>query len=54
MSMIWKDVAFSYTYFLWFEDANGISLKADEIPDFSEGTSVSQMIPGILAGDYYQ
>lgn len=54
MSMIWKDVTFSYGYFLWFEDANGTALKPKEFPDFSTTSTKPQLIAGILSGDYYQ
>ncbi|XP_062698219.1 BLOC-3 complex member HPS1 [Aedes albopictus] len=54
MSMIWKDVTFSYGYFLWFEDANGTALKPKEFPDFSTISTKPQLIAGILSGDYYQ
>ncbi|XP_065092961.1 BLOC-3 complex member HPS1 [Ochlerotatus camptorhynchus] len=54
MSMIWKDVTFSYGYFLWFEDANGTALKPKEFPDFSAISTKPQLIAGILSGDYYQ
>ncbi|XP_058828626.1 BLOC-3 complex member HPS1 [Topomyia yanbarensis] len=53
-SMIWKDVTFSYGYFIWFEDANGTALKPKEFPDFSTVSTKPQLIAGILAGDYYQ
>ncbi|XP_053659123.1 BLOC-3 complex member HPS1 [Anopheles marshallii] len=56
MSMIWKDVTFSYAYFLWFEDEHGATLKPNEPPN--HGTVVPatkpSLIAGILAGDYYQ
>ncbi|XP_055535291.1 BLOC-3 complex member HPS1 [Wyeomyia smithii] len=54
MSMIWKDITYSYGYFLWFEDINGTALKPKEFPDFSTVSTKPQLIPGILAGDYYQ
>ncbi|XP_055595934.1 BLOC-3 complex member HPS1 isoform X2 [Uranotaenia lowii] len=54
MSMIWKDVTFSYGYFLWFEDPNGTALKPKEIPDLSAISTKPQLIAGILAGDYYR
>ncbi|XP_058065061.1 BLOC-3 complex member HPS1 isoform X2 [Anopheles bellator] len=57
MSMIWKDVTFSYAYFLWFEDEHGTALKPNEPPNHgATGLPATKpsLIAGILAGDYYQ
>ncbi|KFB44790.1 AGAP011210-PA-like protein [Anopheles sinensis] len=56
MSMIWKDVTFSYAYFVWFEDEHGTTLKPNEPPNHGAGLPATKpsLIAGILAGDYYQ
>lgn len=55
MSLIWQDDAFYYSYFLWFEDANGSQIKPKELPNTTSATTVKpQVVPGILAGEYYQ
>uniref|UniRef100_A0A182MXI0 FUZ/MON1/HPS1 third Longin domain-containing protein n=1 Tax=Anopheles dirus TaxID=7168 RepID=A0A182MXI0_9DIPT len=56
MSMIWKDVTFSYAYFLWFEDEHGTTLKPNEPPNHGSVLPATKpsLIAGILAGDYYQ
>uniref|UniRef100_A0AAG5DLD3 FUZ/MON1/HPS1 first Longin domain-containing protein n=1 Tax=Anopheles atroparvus TaxID=41427 RepID=A0AAG5DLD3_ANOAO len=56
MSMIWKDVTFSYAYFIWFEDEHGTTLKPNEPPIHGAGLPATKpsLIAGILAGDYYQ
>ncbi|XP_053670434.1 BLOC-3 complex member HPS1 [Anopheles nili] len=56
MSMIWKDVTFSYAYFLWFEDEHGATLKPNEPPSHGAVLPATKpsLIAGILAGDYYQ
>uniref|UniRef100_A0A182WDD6 Uncharacterized protein n=1 Tax=Anopheles minimus TaxID=112268 RepID=A0A182WDD6_9DIPT len=56
MSMIWKDVTFSYAYFLWFEDEHGATLKPNEPPNHGAVLPATKpsLIAGILAGDYYQ
>lgn len=51
-SFIWKDHAFSYSYSLWFEDANCQVLKTKDQSSIT--TMKSNQIPGMLAGDYYQ
>ncbi|XP_050090314.1 Hermansky-Pudlak syndrome 1 protein homolog isoform X1 [Anopheles aquasalis] len=57
MSMIWKDVTFSYAYFLWFEDEHGTALKPNEPPNHHGAPGLPATKPslmaGILAGDYY-
>uniref|UniRef100_A0A182Q7R1 FUZ/MON1/HPS1 third Longin domain-containing protein n=1 Tax=Anopheles farauti TaxID=69004 RepID=A0A182Q7R1_9DIPT len=56
MSMIWKDVTFSYAYFVWFEDEHGATLKPNEPPNHGSVLPATKpsLIAGILAGDYYQ
>lgn len=55
LSMIWQDDAFYYSYFLWFEDNNGTQLKPKELPNGISGTIVKpQVVPGVLAGEFYQ
>lgn len=54
LSMMWKDVAFNYTYFLWFEDLNGMPIKPKEIPNFAVNSTKPQFQVGILSGDFYQ
>ncbi|XP_037031456.1 Hermansky-Pudlak syndrome 1 protein [Bradysia coprophila] len=55
MSVIWKDTAFSYSYFLWFEDHNGCPMKPKELPNTSVQTTIKpQVVPGILSGEFYQ
>ncbi|XP_056643966.1 BLOC-3 complex member HPS1 isoform X1 [Diorhabda sublineata] len=48
MSIIWKDLNYSYAYFLWFEDTNGQALKPVVFPEEVSGW------PGILCEDFYQ
>lgn len=55
MSVMWKDTAFSYSYFLWFEDNAGNPLKPKELPNSSTLSSIKpQVVPGILSGEFYQ
>lgn len=55
MSVIWQDDAFYYSYFLWFEDANGTQMKPKELPNTTTGTTVKpEVVPGVLAGEFYQ
>jgi Hermansky-Pudlak syndrome 1 protein len=54
MAMMWKDVAFNYSYFLWFEDLNGTSLKPKELPNYASTNVKPTLHAGILAGEYYQ
>uniref|UniRef100_A0A336LSK3 CSON015331 protein n=1 Tax=Culicoides sonorensis TaxID=179676 RepID=A0A336LSK3_CULSO len=54
LNMMWKDVAFHYTYFMWFEDMNGMAIKPKDIPNFSVVSLKPQLSVGILSGDYYQ
>lgn len=54
MAMMWKDFAFNYSYFLWFEDISGAPIKPKEMPNISASTVKSLLQPGIMAGDYYQ
>lgn len=51
-TVIWKDFGFSYSYSLWFEDSNGQVLK----PKDQAGVMAakSNLVPGMLAHDYYQ
>lgn len=54
MAVMWKDVAFNYSYFMWFEDTNGAPIKPKELPNTSTSSIKSLLQPGIIAGDYYQ
>ncbi|KAL7028870.1 hypothetical protein ACKWTF_006029 [Chironomus riparius] len=49
-TVIWKDFAFSYHYSLWFEDANGQSLKPKDQSSFAPKQN---LVPGIMAHDFY-
>ncbi|XP_071050896.1 BLOC-3 complex member HPS1 isoform X1 [Onthophagus taurus] len=50
-SIIWKDMTFSYAYFLWFEDVSGSPLKPTVSPmHFNR----SLPIPGTFCDDYYR
>jgi len=46
--VLWKDNTFTYSYFLWFEDQSGTSLKPRVQP------TATDLFPGILNGDYYE
>ncbi|XP_050420631.1 uncharacterized protein LOC126833377 [Adelges cooleyi] len=46
--VLWKDTTFTYSYFMWFEDQSGTSLK----PKLQVASS--DAYPGILTGDYYE
>lgn len=52
-SFIWKDFAFCYSYFLWFEDGNGQPLKPRDQSKTLSPVKTS-CPPGILSDDYYQ
>jgi hypothetical protein len=52
-SIIWRDFAFSYSYFLWFEDTNGQVLKPKDQAKSLSPVKTNQP-PGILSDDYYQ
>lgn len=55
MSMMWKDRAFAYAYFLWFEDQHGNALVPKVLPNATQLSSIRpQVVPGILAGEFYQ
>lgn len=55
LTLIWQDSAFYYSYFLWFEDNHGTQLKPKEMPNLmSTAATKPQVIPGILADDFYQ
>lgn len=55
MAVMWKDNAFSYSYFVWFEDSAGVQFKPKELPNSSALTSIKpQVVPGILSGEFYQ
>lgn len=54
LSMMWKDVAFNYTYFIWFEDVNCMPMKPKDVPNFLTNTLQPQLQVGVLAGDFYQ
>lgn len=51
-TVIWKDFGFSYSYSLWFEDSNGQVLKPKEPTGVL--TSKQNLVPGMLANDYYE
>lgn len=51
LSIMWKDVTFNYTYFLWFEDVSGAPLKPVIFP---RNATKALPLPGILCGDFYQ
>ena len=55
-SVMWKDTAFNYSYFLWFEDQNGIPLKPKILENqLTNSYAIKpQYEPGVLCGDYYQ
>lgn len=55
MAMMWKDYAFNYSYFLWFEDSNGTtSLKPKELPNLSSVAVKPLLQPGIMTGEFYR
>lgn len=55
LSVIWKDFAFSYSYFMWFEDHNGQVLKPKDHSCFATNAAPkTTQIPGVLAHDYYE
>ena len=55
LSVIWKDYAFSYSYFMWFEDHNEQVLKPKDHASFSiEKTKTNMQIPGVMAHNYYE
>ncbi|XP_076257995.1 Hermansky-Pudlak syndrome 1 protein isoform X2 [Rhynchophorus ferrugineus] len=47
-SIIWRDMTFSYGYFLWFENQGGSPIK---IP--TNSTAIVFRTPGILDNDYF-
>ncbi|KAA0202507.1 hypothetical protein HAZT_HAZT009280 [Hyalella azteca] len=50
-SVMWKDTTFSYAYFLWFEDRNGVA----QIPEqLDEDVLAALPLPGILSEDFYR
>lgn len=51
-TVIWKDFGFSYSYSLWFEDSNGQVLKPKD--QAGVAAAKSNLVPGMLAHDYYQ
>lgn len=55
-SIMWKDTAFNYSYFLWFEDNNGSTIKPKDLQNYFASTNVVKpnYEPGILGGDFYQ
>lgn len=55
LSLIWQDAGFYYSYFLWFEDANGTQLKPKELPNITTGNAIKpDVVPGVIAGEFYQ
>lgn len=54
LNMMWKDIAFNYTFFMWFEDQNGMAIKPKNVPNLSLVSLKPQIHVGILSGDYYQ
>lgn len=55
LSAMWKDTAFNYSYFLWFEDASGNALKPKELPNSSTASTIKpQVVSGTLSGEFYQ
>ncbi|XP_023213307.1 Hermansky-Pudlak syndrome 1 protein homolog [Centruroides sculpturatus] len=48
LSAMWREENYCFSYFLWFEDANGKILKP------AETKSKYQLLPGILCGDFYE
>lgn len=55
MALMWKDRAFSYAYFLWFEDNSGNAMRPKELPNATQLSAIRpQVVPGILAGEFYQ
>ncbi|XP_053949165.1 uncharacterized protein LOC128857432 [Anastrepha ludens] len=59
-TVMWKDKVFNYSYFLWFEDQAGGSMKLIDLHQLivSSGSSSNAFKPpfepGLLAADYYQ
>jgi len=51
-SVLWKDGTFSYSYFLWFEDATGQPVVAKSVPELPWDDC--PLLPGILCGDFYR
>ncbi|OXA60249.1 Hermansky-Pudlak syndrome 1 protein homolog isoform X2 [Folsomia candida] len=49
-SLMWKDGAFNYAYFLWFEDNSGTSIR----PKQPAMPWENYPLPGIMSGDFYQ
>uniref|UniRef100_T1HAF4 FUZ/MON1/HPS1 second Longin domain-containing protein n=1 Tax=Rhodnius prolixus TaxID=13249 RepID=T1HAF4_RHOPR len=51
LAIMWKDTAFNYAYYLWFEDMTGSPLK----PKISPSVAVKSLpIPGVFSADFYQ
>lgn len=49
-SLMWKDTAFNYAYFLWFEDMTGTPIRGKQLAMPWE----NYPMPGILCGDFYK
>ncbi|ODM97047.1 Hermansky-Pudlak syndrome 1 protein [Orchesella cincta] len=49
-SLMWKDTAFNYAYFLWFEDMTATPIRGKQLAMPWEGYPM----PGILCGDFYK
>jgi len=50
-SLMWKDNAFNYAYFLWFEDPSSQPIRAKHVHGLPLET---YPLPGILCGDFYK
>lgn len=50
-SIMWKDSAFNYAYFLWFEDATGQAIRPKQPPALPWD---GYPLPGIMCGDFYK
>ncbi|XP_055379285.1 BLOC-3 complex member HPS1 [Condylostylus longicornis] len=55
-SIMWKDTSYNYSYFLWFEDQNGITIKPKDLENsFNNVNSLKPRYePGILGGNFFQ
>lgn len=50
LAIMWKDTAFNYAYYLWFEDMTGSPLK----PKISPAIAVKSLpMPGVFSADFY-
>ncbi|CAG7718726.1 unnamed protein product [Allacma fusca] len=53
-SLMWKDSAFNFAYFLWFEDQSGVSVRAKNSPSLPWDNYSPSTLPGIMCGDFYR